>query len=49
VSRVLYRADRFTFSLESYRVGGQLKHVIGSSDGRPSPSGPAPAGHAPRK
>ncbi|HUA29535.1 MAG TPA: GntR family transcriptional regulator, partial [Streptosporangiaceae bacterium] len=34
VSRVLYRADRFTFSLESYRVGGQLKHVIGpGSDG----------------
>jgi len=29
VSRVLYRADRFTFSLESHRVGGQLKHVIG--------------------
>jgi GntR family transcriptional regulator len=27
VSRVLYRADRFTFSLESYRVGGQLKHI----------------------
>jgi GntR family transcriptional regulator, N-acetylglucosamine utilization regulator len=49
VSRVLYRADRFTFALESYRVGGQLKHVIGSSDGRPSPPGPAPAGHAPRK
>jgi hypothetical protein len=24
---VLYRADRFTFSLESYRVGGQLKHI----------------------
>jgi GntR family transcriptional regulator len=24
VSRVLYRADRFTFSLESHRVGGQL-------------------------
>jgi len=54
VSRVLYRADRFTFSLESYRVGGQLKHVIGSDPARsaddpPSPSGPAPAGHAPRK
>ncbi len=29
VSRVLYRADRFTFSLESHRVGGQLTHVIG--------------------
>ncbi len=27
VSRVLYRADRFTFALESYRVGGQLKYV----------------------
>ncbi|HTW00912.1 MAG TPA: GntR family transcriptional regulator [Streptosporangiaceae bacterium] len=38
VSRVLYRADRFTFSLESYRVGGQLKHVVGfASDGPPSP------------
>ena len=46
---MLYRADRFTFSLESYRVGGQLKHVIGPSDAPPSPSGPAPAGHAPRK
>ena len=49
VSRVLYRADRFTFSLESYRVGGQLKHVVGTPDGPPSPSGPAPARHAPRK
>jgi len=27
VSRVLYRADRFTFALESYRVGGQLTYV----------------------
>jgi GntR family transcriptional regulator, N-acetylglucosamine utilization regulator len=38
VSRVLYRADRFTFSLESHRVGGQLKHVIG----------PPPMAHRPR-
>jgi GntR family transcriptional regulator len=50
VSRVLYRADRFTFSLESYRVGGQLKHVIGpTSDGASSPSVPAASGHARRK
>jgi len=53
VSRVLYRADRFTFSLESYRVGGELKHVIGSdprtADAPSSPSIPAAAGHAPRK
>jgi GntR family transcriptional regulator len=48
VSRVLYRADRFRFSLESHRVGGELKHVIGAlPDGRPSPSGPGPAGHTP--
>jgi GntR family transcriptional regulator len=40
VSRVLYRADRFTFSLESHRVGGQLKHVIG-----PAPR--APMAHRP--
>jgi GntR family transcriptional regulator len=40
VSRVLYRADRFTFSLESHRVGGQLKHVIG-----PAPE--APMAHRP--
>jgi GntR family transcriptional regulator len=50
VSRVLYRADRFTFSLESYRVGGQLKHVIGRApDGAPSPQAPAQSGHARRK
>src|SRR5215469_1869401 len=50
VSRVLYRADRFTFSLESYRVGGQLKHVIGpASDGTSSPLVPAMAGQARRK
>jgi GntR family transcriptional regulator len=56
VSRVLYRADRFTFSLESYRVDGELRHVIGSdprtADVPSSPSSPtipAPAGHAPRK
>src|SRR5438067_8596029 len=40
VSRVLYRADRFKFSLESHRVGGQLKHVIG-----PAPE--APMAHRP--
>jgi GntR family transcriptional regulator len=50
VSRVLYRADRFTFSLESHRVGGELKHVIGAApDGSPSPLVPAQAGHARRK
>jgi GntR family transcriptional regulator len=50
VSRVLYRADRFTFSLESYRVGGRLKHVIGpASDGASSPLVPAVAGQARRK
>jgi len=50
VSRVLYRADRFTFSLESYRVGGQLKHVIGPRpDDAMSPEAPAQAGHARRK
>jgi GntR family transcriptional regulator len=50
VSRVLYRADRFTFSLESYRVGGRLKHVIGpASDGASSPLVPAAAGQARRK
>jgi GntR family transcriptional regulator len=50
VSRVLYRADRFTFSLESYRVGGLLKHVVGpASDGASSPPAPAVAGQARRK
>jgi|SRR5579875_2170377 GntR family transcriptional regulator len=50
VSRVLYRADRFTFSVESYRVGGELRHVTGSaSQAPPSLSNPAAAGHAPRK
>jgi GntR family transcriptional regulator len=50
VSRVLYRADRFTFSLESYRVGGRLKHVIGpAADGASSPLVPAVAGPARRK
>lgn len=50
VSRVLYRADRFTFSLESHRVGGRLKHVIGpASDGTSSPLVPAVAGKARRK
>ena len=50
VSRVLYRADRFTFSLESYRVGGRLTHVIGSaSDGASSPVDPALAGQVRRK
>jgi GntR family transcriptional regulator len=50
VSRVLYRADRFTFSLESYRVGGRLTHVIGSaSDGASSPVDPAVAGQVRRK
>ena len=35
VSRVLYRADRFRFSLESHRVRGELRHVIGpASDGQ---------------
>jgi GntR family transcriptional regulator len=50
VSRVLYRADRFTFSLESHRVGGELKHVIGPVPDEPaSPSGPGQPGHARRK
>jgi GntR family transcriptional regulator len=50
VSRVLYRADRFTFSLESHRVGGRLKHVIGpASDGASSLLIPAFAGPARRK
>jgi DNA-binding GntR family transcriptional regulator len=45
VSRVLYRADRFRFSLESHRVRGELRHVIGpASDGPQSPAAPAPAG-----
>jgi GntR family transcriptional regulator len=48
VSLVLYRADRFKFSLESHRIGGELKHVIGHPpDGRSSP--PAPAGRSRRK
>ena len=47
---MLYRADRFTFSLESYRVGGGLKHVIGSaSDGASYPVDPAVAGQVRRK
>ena len=50
VSLVLYRADRFKFSLESHRIGGKLKHVIGHpSDGRPSPPAPAAAGRSRRK
>jgi GntR family transcriptional regulator len=50
VSLVLYRADRFKFSLESHRIGGELKHVIGHpSDGRPSPPAPAAAGRSRRK
>jgi GntR family transcriptional regulator len=50
VSRVLYRADRFRFSLESHRVGGELRHVIGSaSDAPPFPPAPATAGPARRK
>jgi GntR family transcriptional regulator len=50
VSRVLYRADRFTFSLESHRVGGELKHVIGPvPDDTSSPSTPGQPGHARRK
>lgn len=50
VSRVLYRADRFKFSLESHRVGGELKHVIGTAaDGPPFPPAPAAAGQPRRK
>src|SRR5258708_228761 len=50
VARVLYRADRFKVSLESHRVGGRLKHVIGpASDGASSPLVPAVAGQARRK
>ena len=50
VSRVLYRADRFRFSLESHRVRGELRHVIGpASDAPPFPPAPATAGHARRK
>ena len=50
VSRVLYRADRFRFSLESHRVGGELRHVIGpASDAPPFPPPPATAGQARRK
>jgi len=51
VSRVLYRADRFRFSLESHRVRGELRHVIGpaSSEAGPLPPAPATAGHARRK
>ena len=45
VSRVLYRADRFRFSLESHRVRGELRHVIGSAaDAQQSPAAPATAG-----
>ena len=45
VSRVLYRADRFRFSLESHRVRGELRHVIGpAADARQSPAAPATAG-----
>jgi GntR family transcriptional regulator len=50
VSRVLYRADRFRFSLESHRVRGELRHVIGpASDAPPFPPAPATAGQARRK
>jgi len=50
VSRVLYRADRFRFSLESHRVRGELRHVIGpASDAQPFPPAPAPAGPARRE
>jgi GntR family transcriptional regulator len=53
VSRVLYRADRFKFSLESHHIAGELKHVIGPATDAlstlPSPSAPAAAGPAPRK
>ena len=45
VSRVLYRADRFRFSLESHRVRGELRHVIGpAADAQQSPAAPATAG-----
>jgi len=45
VSRVLYRADRFRFSLESHRVRGELRHVIGPvADAQQSPAAPATAG-----
>jgi GntR family transcriptional regulator len=50
LSRVLYRADRFKFSLESHRIGGELKHVIGPiSDDKPHPPAPAAAGRSRRK
>jgi GntR family transcriptional regulator len=50
VSRVLYRADRFKFSLESHRVGGEVRHVMGpAADGPPFPPAPAAAGRARRK
>jgi GntR family transcriptional regulator len=51
VSRVLYRADRFKFSLESHRIGGELRHVIGAgNDGQPfPPAAPATAGRSRRK
>jgi GntR family transcriptional regulator len=50
LSRVLYRADRFKFSLESHRIGGELKHVIGAgSDDKPIPPAPAAAGRSRRK
>jgi GntR family transcriptional regulator len=49
LSRVLYRADRFRFSLESHRIGGELKHVIGPvTDDKPTPA-PAAAGRSRRK
>jgi GntR family transcriptional regulator len=41
VSRVLYRADRFRFSLESHRVGGELKHVMGHAPASPPADPPA--------
>jgi GntR family transcriptional regulator len=50
VSRVLYRADRFRFSLESHRVRGELRHVIGPvSDAQQFPPAPATAGQARRE
>jgi len=45
VSRVLYRADRFRFSLESHRGRGERRHVIGpAADAQQSPAAPATAG-----
>jgi GntR family transcriptional regulator len=52
LSRVLYRADRFRFSLESHRIGGELKHVIAGgqqADDKPHPPAPAAAGRSRRK